>query len=74
LQLLNILANRVGGLLNESSLANVSKLSLPTLRRYRVLLEGVFLISLLPPWLKNIEKRFVKSQKVYFNDTMFYVL
>jgi predicted AAA+ superfamily ATPase len=70
LQLLNILANRVGGLLNESSLANASKLSLPTLRRYRALFEGVFLISLLPPWLKNIEKRFVKSQKLYFNDTM----
>ncbi|GBR74490.1 putative AAA family ATPase [Candidatus Termititenax aidoneus] len=67
--LLSILANRVGGLLNDSDLANAAKLSLMTLRRYRALFENVFLVSLLPPWHKKIEKRFVKSPKIYFNDT-----
>ena len=69
-QLLSILAGRTGGLLNEADLANAVKVSQPTLKRYRTLLDGVFLTFLLPPWFKNIEKRFVKSPKIYFNDTM----
>jgi predicted AAA+ superfamily ATPase len=67
--LLNILANRVGGILNDTAVANASKLSLMTIRRYRSLLSGFFLISTLPPWSKNIEKRFIKAPKIYFNDT-----
>jgi predicted AAA+ superfamily ATPase len=67
--LLNIFANRVGCILNDTAVANASKLSLMTIRRYRSLLSGFFLISTMPPWLKNIEKRFVKAPKIYFNDT-----
>ena len=69
-QLLSILAGRAGGLLNEASLAVAVKTSQPTMKRYRTLLDGVFLTFLLPPWFKNLEKRFVKSPKVYFYDTM----
>ncbi|MCL2025711.1 MAG: ATP-binding protein [Leptospirales bacterium] len=69
-QLLSILAGRTGGLLNEADLASAVKVSQPTLKRYRTLLDGVFLTFLLPPWFKNLEKRFVKSPKIYFNDTM----
>ena len=69
-QLLSILAGRTGGLLNEADLASAVKISQPTLKRYRTLFDGVFLTFLLPPWFKNIEKRFVKSPKIYFNDTM----
>jgi len=68
--LLSILAGRTGSLLNEADLAGVVKTSQPTLKRYRTLLDGVFLTFLLPPWFKNLEKRFVKSPKIYFNDTM----
>ena len=69
-QLLSILASRVGQPLNEAALAGIVKVSQPTLKRYRTLLDGVFLTFLLAPWFKNIEKRFVKSPKVYFHDTM----
>ena len=69
-QLLSILASRTGGLLNEADLAGVVKTSQPTLKRYRTLIDGVFLTFLLQPWFKNLEKRFVKSPKVYFYDTM----
>ncbi|MCL2008244.1 MAG: ATP-binding protein [Treponema sp.] len=69
-QLLSIMAGRIGGLLNEADLAGVVKASQPTLKRYRALLDGVFLTCLLPPWFKNLEKRLVKSPKIYFNDTM----
>jgi len=69
-QLLSILAGQAGGLLNEAALAGTVKTSQPTLKRYRTLLDGVFLTYLLPPWSNNIGKRFVKSPKIYFYDTM----
>jgi predicted AAA+ superfamily ATPase len=69
-QLLSILANRVGGLLNDADLALSAKVSQPTIKRYRSLLNGVFLTFNLPPWFKKLEKRFVKSPKIYFNDTL----
>ena len=69
-QLLSVLAHRTGGLLNDADLAASLKLSQPTIKRYRTLLNGVFLSFLLPPWHKNMEKRLVKSPKIYFTDTM----
>jgi predicted AAA+ superfamily ATPase len=68
--LLSILANRAGGLLNDADLAMAIKVSQPTVKRYRTLLNGVFLTFLLLPWFKKLEKRFVKSPKIYFTDTM----
>jgi predicted AAA+ superfamily ATPase len=68
-QLLSILANRTGGLLNDADLAGAIKLSQPTIKRYRALLNGVFLTFMLQPWHKNIEKRLIKSPKIYFTDT-----
>jgi predicted AAA+ superfamily ATPase len=68
-RMLSLLANRVGGLLNDADLALAVKASQPTVKRYRILLNGVFLTFLLPPWFKNLEKRLVKSPKVYFTDT-----
>jgi len=67
--LLQLLAGRVGGLLNFSEISCVSKISNTTLKRYIALLESVFLYVPLPAWFKNEEKRIVKSPKIYFNDT-----
>ena len=69
-QLLSVLASRAGSLLNEADLAGAVKISQPTLKRYRTLLDGIFLTFLVPPWFKNLEKRFVKSPKIYFGDTL----
>jgi predicted AAA+ superfamily ATPase len=69
-RLLSTLAARTGGLLNDADLSVALKISQPTLKRYRVLLNGVFLTFLLPPWYKDIEKRMVKSPKIYFTDTL----
>jgi predicted AAA+ superfamily ATPase len=68
--MLSILANRTGGLINDADIALAVKVSQPTVKRYRTLLNGVFLTFLLPPWCKDLEKRFVKSPKVYFTDTL----
>jgi len=69
-QLLSVLANRTGKLVNDADISLALKISQPTIKRYRTLLDGVFLTFLLPPWHKNMEKRLVKSPKMYFNDTM----
>ena len=69
-QLLSVLANRTGKLVNDADISLALKISQPTLKRYRTLLDGVFLTFLLPPWHKKLEKRFIKSPKIYFNDTM----
>jgi predicted AAA+ superfamily ATPase len=67
--ILNALAARTGGLLNDADCARDAKLNAMTYRRYRVLIQQLFLIALVPPWSRNIGKRFVKSPKVYFTDT-----
>lgn len=67
--LLKLIAARVGGLLNDASLARDAVLNTMTTRRYRLLLESLFLINEIPAWSRNINKRLVKSPKVYFTDT-----
>ncbi len=67
--LLNILAVRAGNLLNVAELSRVSGIPSTTLHRYLILLDTLFLTYLQPPWSTNIEKRFVKTPKVYLTDT-----
>ena len=66
---LSVLASRTGGLLNDSDCARDAKLSVTTFRRYRALMERLFLVTAIPPWHRNIGKRFVKAPKLYFTDT-----
>jgi hypothetical protein len=67
--LLNLLADRIGGLLSYSDLARSSSISQTTLKRYLNLLEALFLIDYLPPWFNNFSKTLTKSPKIYLNDT-----
>jgi predicted AAA+ superfamily ATPase len=67
--MLKILASRVGGLLNESAASRDCNLNLMTFRRYRVILENMFILVRLFPWFRNLGKRFVKSTKNYFIDS-----
>jgi len=67
--LVQLLALRAGALLNDADCARDAGLSLSTYRRYRALLEAVFLTVRVPPWFRNIGKRLVKSPKLYFTDT-----
>ena len=67
--IVKILAARAGGLLNDADCARDAKLNAVTYRRYRILLQQLFLISLVPPWYRNISKRLVKSPKLFFIDT-----
>ena len=64
------LATRAGGLLNDADCARDAGLNPMTYRRYRILLDQLFLTTLVPPWYRNIGKRLVKSPKLYFSDTL----
>ena len=67
--LLQLLAARAGGLLNQAEIAREARISYPTLRRYMALLELTFLILPIHPWFTNRVKRLVKSEKLHFADT-----
>jgi len=61
-------AGRIGQLLNLSSLANDTGISVTTARNWLELLQASYIIYLLPPWFTNTSKRLVKSPKLYFHD------
>ena len=68
--LLRILANRAGGLINDADIARAAGLNPVTSRNYKTLLKMLFLTFELPPWYRNIGKRLVKSPKGYMTDTL----
>lgn len=66
--LLRLMASRTGGLLNEASLTRDCELNHITLKKYRILLENLFLTLSIPAWSLNPGKRLVKSPKIYISD------
>ncbi|MBB6480739.1 ATP-binding protein [Spirochaeta isovalerica] len=69
LSFLELLAGRVGNILNLSEISKILGVSQPTVKRWLSLLESSRIIYLLRPYFKNINKRIVKSPKIYFTDT-----
>lgn len=67
--LLSILVTRVGSLTNLADISRLSKIPWSTLKRYLTLLENIYMISFVPSWYRNYEKRIVKAPKIYFCDT-----
>ncbi len=66
---LQLLAGRVGQLLNITSLSNDVGVSHNTIEKWISLLEASFIAYRLPPFFNNIGKRLIKSPKIYFYDT-----
>lgn len=67
--ILQLVATRVGSTINLSDIARLSGVKNTTLQRYMALLEHVFLLIKIPAWTPNSEGRFVKSPKLYLNDS-----
>ena len=61
-------AGRVGQLFVASHLANEIGVSVHTINAWLSILETSFIIFQLPPFHANINKRLIKSQKLYFYD------
>jgi len=68
-RLWQMLAHRNGQLTNLSLIASSLGVSGPTVRNYIDLLEGTFMVEVLPPYVSNLGKRLVKSPKVYISDS-----
>lgn len=64
-----MLAHYHGQIWNAAEAARSFGVSEMSIRRYLDILQGVFMIRLLQPWHTNIQKRQVKSPKVYFRDS-----
>jgi hypothetical protein len=65
----NILTPRSASLLNKAHLANDANISEATLSNYLAMLQMIYQISLLNAYSSNISKRFIKSPKLYLNDS-----
>ncbi len=68
-RLWQMLAHWSGQVLNYSSLSNSLDISSITVKRYLDLLQGTYMLHVLPPYLANVGKRLVKSPKVYLADS-----
>jgi hypothetical protein len=68
-RLLRLAAARTASLVNHSEWARSIAVPVSTLKRYRALLETLFLVHELPAWASNRGKRLVRSSKSYVFDT-----
>ncbi len=65
----NIVAPRSTTLLNKSKIAKEVGIRIETVENYLVILEQTFQLYTLRPFYENIGKQFVKSSKLFLNDT-----
>ncbi|MCL2880285.1 MAG: ATP-binding protein [Treponema sp.] len=70
-QLLVSLTSRVGNLLNNENIMKETGLNQATYEKYKSFCNAAFLTFEIQPWAKpnRLDKRFVKSRKIYFTDT-----
>ena len=66
---IRLLAARAGQLLNMASLAQEAGVALNTIKSWVSLLEKTFQIYILKPYHSSLNKREVKTPKLYFLDT-----
>lgn len=64
-----MLSNYHSQIFNASEIGRSLSISDHTVKKYLDILEGTFMIRTLQPWYENINKRQVKSPKVYFRDS-----
>ena len=66
---LRLCAGRTGQLLNYSSLASDAGVSQPTAKQWVSVLRASYVVDVLQPHHRNLNKRLVKTPKLYFVDT-----
>ena len=68
-RLVKLLAARVGSKVDYSKLSSISGINRHKLNEYIRLLESTYLIYLVKPFTKNIDKEISQQPKLYFADT-----
>lgn len=66
---LKLCAARSGSQLNYAELARDTDVSPNTIKQWISILQASYIITLLPPYYKNFNKRVTKQPKFYFYDT-----
>ena len=69
MRFITVAANRTAQMLNYRDMARDVQISEPTAKKWLSVLVTSGLVYLLPPFSMNIEKRVVKTPKLYFLDT-----
>ncbi len=64
-----MLAHYHGNIFNASEIGSSLGVAHTTARHYLDILTGTFMIRELTPWIENINKRQIKSPKIYFRDS-----
>jgi predicted AAA+ superfamily ATPase len=64
-----MLAHLNGQTVNYSHLGNALSVSNQTIKNHIDLMESVYVVHVVPPYMSNLGKRLVKSPKVYVADT-----
>lgn len=66
---LKLCAGRIGSIFNASELANEVGVASNTITQWLSILQASYVITLLRPYTSNVNKRLIKSPKLYFCDT-----
>ncbi len=66
---IRLCAGRIGQVLDLSSLAADTGVSVNTVKGWLSVLQASYIIVMLQPYYKNLNKRLIKSPKLYFADT-----
>lgn len=69
MQFIAVVASRTGQLVNFSDIARTVGIDPKTARQWISILQTSGIVYLLQPYFGNIEKRLVKTPKLYFSDT-----
>jgi hypothetical protein len=70
-QLMRILADQAGKIINYSELSATLGLSLPTVKNYCWYAEETYILRRITPFFRNIRSEISKSPSVYFSDLGF---
>ena len=65
---IRICAGRIGNLYNASAIASEVGVSVKTIQSWTSILEASYVLMRLQPFFENINKRLIKSPKLYFYD------
>jgi len=67
-RVMELLAGRIGDLLNYSNIASELEVTVDTVKRYCMLLEKTFILRNLSTYSRNVRNEILKTPKVYFTD------
>ena len=67
--LLQLLSNRIGRHVNYQDLANMTNLSVPTVKNYLWYCQKTFILEEVLPFFTNKEKELTKTPQYYFSDS-----